>query len=684
MTLPLAFFIPSWSAFSQGVLSGLSFGCIYALVALGFVVIANVTGVYNFAQGDYVMVGGMVLAATQRAEWTSWIGVPLAVIVVAGVALVQERFTVAPVRKANPLTLVVGSLGFGIVLEGVALIIWGKDPLSASQFKPGYFEMLGAFLAYQSIWIWCTTVVLLVGTAALFRLTPLGRAMRACAINPVAARLLGIRIGRLSMVAFVLAGAMSGLVGAVTVPQTGVQWNSGLTYGLTGFIAAALAGFTRPVRAVAAGLALGVVEGVVGVTAWSNYGQAIVFGVLIVYLFFKDLFGDDGVIRRLLRRRAIGAGPLWRPIPVHAPRTQVDPDLVTAAETRRRPRLRVTPNGSIALAALALAALSPLVLTDPAARDTMVFITLFGMGATGLGLIMGLAGQFSLGQGAMYLLGGYAASILTAKHGWDPIAGLIAGTLLAAVAALVIGWLTIRLRGFNLAIATLAVQLILLDLVVQFVSVTGGPLGTTGVPALEIGGLSLSEPTRFFYVGLVLLTLCIVVARNITRSRIGRSLRAISADEDGAQALGVNAARNKLIIFVVGAAMAGLGGALWAYYLQYAAPSNWNVELTINLITYVIVGGIGSVYGPLVGTFAINWMLFFVNGMSFSPSLTGGGSKYTVVISGGLLVLFTLFFRDGITETVRVAVVHARAARVRGHRRTDAAPAPVSDSSQVS
>lgn len=683
----LAITIPSWSSFFQYVFSGLSVGCIYALVALGFVIIANVTGVYNFAQGDYVMVGGMIVAATTRAHWSLWLGVPLAVLAVAGVALVQERFTVAPIRRAGPLALVVASLGFGVALEGVALLIWGKDPLSVSSFNPGIFKMAGAYLSNQVIWIWCTAFVLLLAIVVLFRFTALGRAMRACAINPTAARLLGIRIGRLSAVAFVLGGALSGLVGAVTVPLTGVTWNSGLTIGLVAFIAAALAQFTNPIGAVVAGLSLGVIEALAAGMISSEYREAIVYGVLIVYLFAKDLIGDDGVIRRLVRRYQTGtlrAGGATRSGGLHAPAAAVQAAASLAAAAGSVPtffkRMQPSRNTILPLAGLGLAALSPVFLHGtPAALDTMIFVTLLGMGATGLGLIMGLAGQFSLGQGAMYLLSGYTSAILTAKHGWNPIPAMVVGVLIAVVAAYIVGWLTMRLRGFNLAIATLSVQLILLVWAVQDVGLTGGPLGTTGIPPLEVFGLSLAEPVRFFYVGLIFLVICVVVARNVTNSRIGRSLRAIGSDEDGAQSLGVSAAHNKMIVFVLGAAMAGIGGSLWAYYLQFAAPSTWNVQLTINLIAYVIIGGLGSVYGPLIGALVLSWVGYWVSGSS-SPSLGGGSSKYMIIINGGLVVLFVLFFRDGVTEGLRPEKVRAGYRRLRRSARpAPAAPAGGAD-----
>ena len=157
---------------SQYLFSGLSVGCIYALVALGFVVIANVSGVYNFAQGDYVMAGGMIMAWGGREGWNTTLSVALSVVVVAAVAAFQERVTLAPVRgRVGALGMVVSTLGFGLVLQGLALRIWKEDPLRAAAFTPGVFEFLGARLANQVLWVWATTAAALAVIVALFRLT---------------------------------------------------------------------------------------------------------------------------------------------------------------------------------------------------------------------------------------------------------------------------------------------------------------------------------------------------------------------------------------------------------------------------------------------------------------------------------------------------------------------------------
>ena len=659
------------SDLAQYLFSGLSVGCIYALVALGFVVIANVSGVYNFAQGDYVMLGGMIVAWGSREQTSMLVAVPLAMLVGAGVAAVQERVTVAPIRgRVGPLAMVVATLGFGLVVQGLALWIWKEDTLRAESFSAGGFELFGANLSRQVWWVWGTTAVVLAAVVALFRFTGIGRAMRACAINPVAARLQGIRVGRMSLSAFILAGALSGLVGAVTVPLTFVRWNSGLVVGLIGFIAAALGGFTSPGRAVAAGLGLGVTEAVAAGVISSEYRTALVYGVLLAYLFGRDLLGEDGLIRRLVRSRAVRSArrATQRRPAVSAKGDRTSPALAGRLQAAFADRWRLVP---VAVFALALAV--PYVVNDTRSLDTAIFIVLAAIGATGLVLVMGLAGQLSLGQGAFYLVSGYAAAILTARHHWNQLPALVFAVALSALMGFAVGWITLRFKGLNLALATLAVHLILLVFVVQQAGLTGGSLGTTGVPVLSLLGFDFSTQYRFYYLALAALGGCLVVARNIDHSRLGRSLRAVGADQESAESLGVEAWKLKLSIFVLGAAMAGLGGALWAYYLRYAAPSSWDVGLTIDLLTYVIVGGLGSIYGGAVGAAAVGWLQHWVR-ESFQSGFGGGASYYPIVINGLLLIAFVLLFREGILARANISRLTGLVSR--GRRSGAAADSP--------
>lgn len=647
----------------QYIFSGLSSGCIFALIALGFVIIARVTGVYNFAQGQYMMVGGMVMASTHTDKFPIAASVVLAVVVVALVAVLQERFTVSIVRdKIGVVGLAVISLGVGVLLEGLALIIWGKNARSIPSFEPGTFTLLGARLDNQTLWIWGATLVALVLMLLLFQRTTLGKAMRACALNPTAARLLGIRLDRMAILAFAIGGGLAGLVGAIALPLTSVSWESGVTVGLVGFIAAAVAGFDRPAVAVAAGLGLGVVENVAAGEISSSYRQLFVYGVLLVYLLVRDVLGEGGFVARVRLARVSGGRRQRRTL-----RRAVSGGRVALSRAGSGHRLRRESRWPMLLPIVLLVAmaLAPLVLKSGSqAMSAAIVILLSAVAATGLTLILGLGRMFSLGHAGLVLISGYAVAILTVNHAWNPWAALVVGVLLAVVGAFLIGWLTLRLQGFNLAIATLAIHLILLVFVTQATSFTGGERGIVGVPALKVFSLSTESQHDFYWITFVALLICLLVARNLTRSRVGRALRAVGSEQDGASTLGVNAFRMKLMVFVIGGAMAGLAGGLWVFYLSLAAPENWGFALTISLVTYVVVGGLTNVYGGVVGAVVVGAIQYLVT--SQTTSLGESSSEYEVLLNGAFLIVFLLIFRQGIAVALSVDRVKGYIARLRG------------------
>jgi branched-subunit amino acid ABC-type transport system permease component len=290
------------SVFVQLLLPGLTTGCVYALVALGFVLCANVSGVVNFAQGEYVMLGGVV------AAWAFSLGMPLPVAVLLAVVaggicgVLQERLTLAPVRSSPDFILITITLGVAVVLRGVALIVFGKDPLSMPGFSgDGVFQIAGAVVPVQSLWVWGATALMLAGMFGFLMHTNPGRAVRACSINLQAARLMGVDAGRLTLAVFAVAGASAALAGAVITPIVLANWDAGIAYGLKGFIGAILGSFRSPLIAVLGGLGIGVLESFAAGYVSSGYKDAIVYGVLLAYLLVRGgvfIFGRAALLSR--------------------------------------------------------------------------------------------------------------------------------------------------------------------------------------------------------------------------------------------------------------------------------------------------------------------------------------------------------------------------------------------------
>lgn len=276
------------SQFLQLVLAGLTIGSIYALIAVGFVTIYNVTGIINFAQGEFAMLGAMFVAAYHNLG----LGLPLAFTLAVGtVTLVgglMERLTIYPARAASPITLIIITLGADIVLRGAALLAWGTDPYAVPAFTPGPPLLVGgALLTRQALWAMGTAGALLVLLYLFFEHSFLGKAVRACAVNRTGARLVGISPTRMSLLAFALSAALGAVGGIVMAPLTLVSYDMGLMLGLKGFVAAVMGGLVSAPGAVLGGVLLGTLESVGAGVLRAAYKEAIAFLILFLILFLR-------------------------------------------------------------------------------------------------------------------------------------------------------------------------------------------------------------------------------------------------------------------------------------------------------------------------------------------------------------------------------------------------------------
>lgn len=269
--------------------SGVTAGSIYALVALGFTLIFNATGIVNFAQGQFVMLGGLI--ATTFANTLAW---PLPLAIVAAIALTttvgaaMEALTIRPMRRRPVFTLIMITLGVSIVLETAALLIWGTDPIFLPAFSGDTpIPLFGAMLQPQMIWVLAGTVAVMGALAVFYRYTIFGQAMLACSINADAASSVGINRGRMVTVAFCLAAALGALGGVLIAPITSTSYSIGLIMALKGFAAAVIGGMGSSVGAVLGGISLGLVEAFGTGIISSGYKDALALGLLIVFLVIR-------------------------------------------------------------------------------------------------------------------------------------------------------------------------------------------------------------------------------------------------------------------------------------------------------------------------------------------------------------------------------------------------------------
>jgi branched-chain amino acid transport system permease protein len=297
----------------------------------------------------------------------------------------------------------------------------------------------------------------------------------------------------------------------------------------------------------------------------------------------------------------------------------------------------------------------PLILDD-SARTVYVFIALATLVTAGISLLMGFAGQVSLGQAAFYAIGAYAAALL-AKRGVPPPLALAIAPLAAAAIAAVMGIPLLRLRGHYLAFATLAFQLIVLTVLTEAKSVTGGEIGVSGIPDLAGGPLagdSDQHNLAFCYLAWASVAMVLLLTRNLVASRPGRGLRALAMSEVGAAASGVAVGRYKLQVFALSAGYAGLAGGIYAFFLTYVAPSSFPVLLSIQFLVMAAVGGLGAVWGSLVGATVITLL---VNKLKELGTLPGMGPHAPAVFSyavfGAVLIMVILFLPRGALPALR-------------------------------
>ncbi|RME47393.1 MAG: branched-chain amino acid ABC transporter permease [Chloroflexi bacterium] len=284
----------------QLLFAGLTLGSIYALIALGFVTIHNVTGIVNFAQGDFAMLGALITVTlyertplfnrvvTVDLNWPLPLAALVAIIITTAIGVIFYLVAIRPARGASVISLIIITIGASITLRGLGLIVWWTDPYPLPAFTPGPpLEIGGAIVTRQNLWVMGTTLAIVVGLYLFFEHTLLGKALRACAINRDTARLMGISADRMALFSFALGAAVSAIAGIVITPTTFMAYDSGTLLSLKGFVAAIMGGLVSPPLAVIGGLVLGLVEAFGAGLLSSAYKDAFAFMTLFIILLLR-------------------------------------------------------------------------------------------------------------------------------------------------------------------------------------------------------------------------------------------------------------------------------------------------------------------------------------------------------------------------------------------------------------
>ena len=273
----------------QYVLSGLSTGAIYALIGLGFAIIYNSTSIINFAQGEFVMLGGMLtLFFYVTLHLSLPVSILLAVLAATAAGALFERLAISPLKDAEPLILVIITIGGSILIRGIAMLLWGKDTYALPMFSGNEPIILwGATIMPQNIWIFGITLIIIIANRLFFHHSIVGKAMRACSFNRVASSLVGIDVKHMVLFAFAISSAMGAVAGIIIAPLTMTSYDVGIMLGLKGFCAAIIGGMSYGIGTVAGGLIVGILESLGAGLISSGYKDAIAFVILLLILFIR-------------------------------------------------------------------------------------------------------------------------------------------------------------------------------------------------------------------------------------------------------------------------------------------------------------------------------------------------------------------------------------------------------------
>ena len=270
----------------------------------------------------------------------------------------------------------------------------------------------------------------------------------------------------------------------------------------------------------------------------------------------------------------------------------------------------------------------------------LTFIGINTLLALGLNMLMGYAGQVSLGHAAFYGIGAYTTAILSGTFGISPWLALIAATGAAVLIAFVVGLPTLKLSGYYLGMGTLGFGMIVNIVFREGGEITGGASGFVGIPPLEAGPVTFMAGRSYFFLVWGVVLLAILICRRILASRMGRALRSIHDGENASLAVGVNTHALKLQIFMFSAALGAVAGFLYAHFVLFISPESFGFMASVKMVTMVVIGGMASVWGALFGAALLTLL----------PEVLHGFAEYEMVVFGLILMGVMIFLPQGLTQ----------------------------------
>ncbi len=603
-------------------LTGLSSASSLFLVGAGLSLIFGVTRIVNFAHGSFFMVGIYVaytLADKLGSGIGFWSALVIASVAVGVLGALIEIVLLRRIYKSPELFQLLATFALVLVIKDAALYIWGPDELLGPRAPglSGSVEILGRqFPTYDLFLIVVGPVVLGLMWLLLTR-TRWGTLVRAATQDREMVSALGVNQAWLFTAVFALGAMLAGLGGALQLPREPATLAMDLNTIGAAFVVVVVGGMGSIPGAYAAALLLSEIK---AVCIW--LGVVDVFGYSIS--FSKLTLVVDFIVMAVVL--------VWRPWGLFG-RPQAPSRYVGMVE---EPLRRASKGYLWLVAALGVVLMAMPLLTADSPYTTVLLIDLLiaALFAASLHFIMGPAGMHSFGHAAYFGLGAYGAALLVRSSGLPMEAALIVAPLVAAIGAFIYGWFAVRLSGVYLAMLTLAFAQITWAVVYQWDSFTGGSNGLTGVWPSEW----LSDKRVYYWLTLVLVAAGILMLRRVLFSPFGYALRAGRDSLLRADAIGIDVKRMQWTAFVIAGAAAGLAGSLYAFSKGSISPESLSVDKSVDGLVMVLLGGIQTLAGPVVGAVTFSWL----------HDTVARNTDYWRATLGAIILILVLLFPQGI------------------------------------
>jgi branched-chain amino acid transport system permease protein len=570
----------NWGLFPGYTVIGITLGGIYALAAIGLVLIYRVSGVLNFAQGAVSMFSAFVAYQVSTVMgYPAAVGLLAAIGAGGAIGYLIERFTIRPLAGRSALSKVVVTIGWLLVLQTAAGLIWGQtayhQPVQLASIQGFTFPGTSVVVGWDEFTTIAVALGLAFGTAAVLRWTTFGTLMRAVADDPDAARLWGIDVNRVMAVSWIAGSAMGAIAGVLITPRINFDPISLTIVVIDAFTAALIGRLTSLPWTVVGAMFLGLAETYPRIfSSNAGAGQAVTFALVLATL--AILFRPGA---RLVQR--ISAAREYAPVPATG-----------NAPVRR---------GAVGFA-VALGIVVPLLLSSYY-QSLAAYSLIIGLIVLSLVVLTGFVGQVSFCQYSFAAIGAFTVGSLVGGHGWSFWPALVLGVLFSIGVGVLVGIPALRLSGLFLAILTIAVALFFDKFLLApgtWDSFSGG-ISSWSLGRPSFLGISLAGAYAFYLFTLAVFLLAVLAVWNLSRSKTGRVLRAIRNSEIAAATSGVNLTAWKLAAFGVSAGLAGLAGCLLAAGIGSVSAGAYGFQQSLAVVAIAIVVGVRSIGAAAVG-----------------------------------------------------------------------------------